>query len=53
MDRYKTLKTTMGHKYRVRMAEDEAAERDLYRLTIIALPFVCSVLMSIIFFARG
>ena len=46
--RYKTLKTTMGRKYRVRMSEDEVAERDLFRLAVIGLPFLASVLMTIL-----
>ena len=45
---YKTLKTTMGRKYRVRMTDDEVAERDLFRLAVIGLPFLASVLMTIL-----
>lgn len=50
---YKTLRTTMGRKYRVRMSEDEVAERDMFRLAIVVLPFVTSVLFAVIFFTRG
>ena len=45
MNRYKVLKTTMGHKIRVRMSEEEIMERTLYRLTITILPFIGSALM--------
>ena len=45
---YKTLKTTMGRKYRVRMTEDEVAERDLFRLAVVGIPFLASVLMTIL-----
>ena len=48
MSQYKVLKTTMGRKYKVRMTEDEVAERDLFRLAIIGLPFLASVLMTIL-----
>ena len=37
---YKTMKTTMGHKYRVRMAEDSKAERILFWLAMTALTFI-------------
>ena len=36
---YRTFKTTMGHKIRVRMTEQEIFERDLLRLMIIVVPF--------------
>ena len=45
---YKVLKTSMGRKYKVRMTEDEVAERDLFRLAVVALPFLASVLMTIL-----
>lgn len=48
MSQYKVLKTTMGRKYKVRMTEDEVAERDLYRLSIVLLPLISSVLMFLI-----
>ena len=48
MSQYKVLKTTMGRKYRMRMSEDEIAERDLFRLAVIGLPFLASVLMTIL-----
>ena len=45
MSQYKTVRTTMGHKIRVRMSEEEIMERTLYRLTITILPFIGSALM--------
>lgn len=48
MSQYKVLKTTMGRKYKVRMTEDEVAERDLFWLAIVGLPFLASVLMTIL-----
>ena len=48
MCQYKVLKTTMGRKYKVRMCEDEVAERDLFRLSIVLLPLISSVLMFLI-----
>ena len=45
MKQYKVLKTTMGRKYRVRMSEDEIAERELFHMAVIALPFVSAALM--------
>lgn len=46
MSQYKTLKTTMGRKYKVRMSEDEISERSLFRMAIIVLPFLTSVLFT-------
>ena len=52
MSQYKTLKTTMGRKYRIRMTEDEVAERDLYRLAIVALPFFWTILLMAVWLWR-
>ena len=49
---YKTLKTTMGRKYRVRMTEDEIAERDLFRLALFALPFFGTILLMLVWLWR-
>ena len=48
MSQYKVLKTTMGRKYKVRMSEDEIAERDLYQMAVVILPLISSVLMFLI-----
>ena len=48
MSQYKVLKTTMGRRYKVRMSEDEIAERDMFRLVLIGLPFLASVLLTIL-----
>ena len=45
MKDYRIEKTSMGHKIRVKMSEDEIAERELYRMAIVCLPFVFSALM--------
>lgn len=42
---YRTYKTTMGHRIRVRMSQEEVAARWLYRFALVALPFVSSALM--------
>lgn len=52
MTQYKTLKTTMGRKYKVRMSEDEIAERDLYRLAVVALPFFGTILLMAVWLWR-
>ena len=49
---YKTLKTTMGRKYRIRMTEDEVAERDLFRLALFALPFFGTILLMAVWLWR-
>lgn len=45
MSHYKTVRTTMGHKIRVRMSEQEVMERRLYWAAVTILPFVGSALM--------
>ena len=46
---YKTFKTTMGHKVRVRMSEEEIAARWLYRFAVVTLPLLTSVLFIYIY----
>ena len=50
MKPYKVLKTTEGHKYKVLLSEDEQAERELYWLTVAVLPFMCGLLMAVLWF---
>ena len=38
--RYRTYKTTMGRKVRVRMSDEEIAARWLYRFALVAVPFI-------------
>ena len=45
MKGYKTLKTTMGRRYRVRITSEEAAARWLYNCSLVVLPFISSALM--------
>lgn len=45
MKGYRTYKTTMGHKVRVRMSDEEVAARSLYRIAVVVIPFLTSALM--------
>ena len=45
---YRTYKTTMGHKVRVRMSEEEIAARWLYRFALVAVPFISSALLMFV-----
>ena len=36
---YRTFKTSLGHKIRVKMTEEEIIERDLFRMMLIVVPF--------------
>ncbi len=38
MSEYRTFKTTMGHKIRVKMTDQEIIERDLFRLLLLVIP---------------
>ena len=50
---YRTMKTTMGRKYRMRISEDERTERVLYNMSIVFLPFVAAALMFFIWVKVG
>ena len=53
MKGYKTVKTTMGHKIRVRMSEEEVIAQWIYRVVLVTAPFVCSVLLTVVWMAVG
>jgi len=53
MSQYKVLKTTMGRKYRVRMTEDEQAEKELFNIILVALPFLASAGMFLLWVKMG
>lgn len=53
MKRYVVMKTTMGRKYWVRISEDEAAERLLFRVVLLGLPFFGTVLLMAVWLLRG
>ena len=52
MNKYRTFKTTMGHKIRVRMSDDEIAERQLFHMTVTALPILTLILFAAAYFGR-
>ena len=45
---YRTYKTTMGRKYRMREPYDARAERILFRVAIVVLPFVTAAGMMLL-----
>lgn len=51
--KYRTVKTTMGRKFRVPMTDDEVAERSLFRMAITVLPFLGAVLLTAVWLMRG
>lgn len=51
--KYRTFKTTMGRKYRVRMTDDELAEQELFHITLILVPFLSTVLLMAVWLWRG
>lgn len=52
MSQYRVMKTTMGHKYRMRMAENEESERSLFRLAVVAMPFFGTILLMAVWLWR-
>ena len=52
MTKYRTFRTTMGHKIRVRMTDEEIAERELFHMTITALPVLMLILFALAYFGR-
>lgn len=53
MSQYKVQKTSMGHRYYVRMAENEVSERELFRLAVVVVPFIGTVLLLAAWLVRG
>ena len=53
MKGYKTLKTTMGRRYRVRITSEEAAAQWLYNVALVVVPFVSSALMFYVWVKVG
>ena len=51
--KYKVLKTTIGRKYKVPMSEDEIAEREIFHMAVVLLPFIFSALMFFIWVKVG
>ena len=52
MKGYKTFRTTMGHKVRVKMSEDEIAERERFHIVIVLLPSLTFVLFACVYLGR-
>lgn len=53
MKGYKTFKTTMGHRIRVKMSEEEIAERELFYLSITFFPFLTAILFFLVWVKVG
>ena len=53
MKRYQKLRTSEGHKFLVRMTEEEIAARRVYNAAIVILPFVTSVAMFWLWIKTG
>ena len=49
---YKTFRTTMGHKVRVKMTDDEIAEQELFHIVIVLLPSLAFVLFAAAWLGR-
>lgn len=45
---YRTMKTTLGHKYKVRTAEDPRLERILMALAVTVIPFITAAAMMLL-----
>lgn len=52
MKHYKTIRTTMGRKYRVEMTKDEVTERRIYWAVVTIMPFLGTILMMGIWLSR-
>ena len=53
MKRYQKLKTTEGHRYLVRMTEEEIAARRAYNTALVVLPLITSVAMFWLWIKMG
>ena len=50
--KYRTFRTTMGHKVRVRMSAEEIAEQELFHIVLVLLPSLTVVLFAAAYFGR-
>lgn len=50
---HRSVKTSLGHRYRVPFPDDERAERALYNATIVLLPFVSAIVLTAIWVVTG
>lgn len=53
MKGYKTIKTTLGHKIRVKMSDEEIQERETFHALVILMPFIGSALMFFLWVKVG
>lgn len=51
--RYKTVKTSMGHKFKVEMSAQEVRERRLMAVALTVAPFLWSVALFGLWLAGG
>jgi hypothetical protein len=51
--KYKTVRTTMGRKYKVQMSEAESAERFLYNVALVFVPFISAAGMFLLWVKMG
>ena len=52
MKGYRTFKTTLGHKYRVRMDAEERAEKELFTFVQIITTSIGTLLLMIVWLMR-
>lgn len=53
MKGYKTIKTTLGHKIRVKMTEEEIQEREMFNALVVLMPLIGSALMFFLWVKVG
>lgn len=46
VEHYRTLKTTMGRKYRIRMTKEEVRERTLYYTAVVTAPIITLIVFT-------
>ena len=52
MKGYRTFKTTMGHRIRVKMSDEEIAERELFHMILFLLPSLTFILFAAAWLGR-
>ena len=53
MKGYKTIKTTLGHKIRVKMSDEEIQEREMFNALVVLMPLIGSALMFFLWVKVG
>ena len=50
---YRTIKTSEGHKFRVKLSDDDVKARRTYWMAVTLIPFISSAMMFLLWVKMG